>query len=103
MLMVRQENKVLYRRTDIPARPDALDINGRVRLCESWLNRQGFQVLCIETTFRNPRITIRATERCTQLAGATFRYERVGKQERRYHVAPLFGCEVRWMEDGGEA
>lgn len=71
--------------------------------CVNWLRAQGFDVLRVEATRRNPRITVRAGPLCDALEGAVRRYERIlhngSRTERRYWVAVRFGCEVRWTED----
>ena len=77
---------------------DQPEVVERAHQCVNWLAEQSFEVLTVEITGRNTRITIKPSPQCNQLHGAVRRFERCGQSERRYWVAILFACEVRWTE-----
>ena len=80
-----------------------MEIAARADYCVKWLQAQGFEVLRVEATRRNPRVNIRTSPLCEQLEGAVRMYERLhSKPEKRYWVAIRFDCEVRWMESGAD-
>jgi len=71
--------------------------------CVSWLKAQGLEVLKVQKGPVLPLITIRNSKLCEKFEGAVRVFENGPKGKKRYRFVTRFGCEVRWMEEGGEA
>lgn len=102
MMNTQQETSIPKLWPPFRRQADQPEVVERAHQCVNYLNQQGFEILTVQVTGRNTRVTIKPAPDCSQLSCAVRRFERTASGERRYWVAILFACEVRWMEDGGQ-